>query len=66
MTLTTYPKKDLVESLQRFFFKGQKVKIVPFLHFRAFSQKLVSNFFLYFSMNLPRDGTNQLPKAGFD
>ena len=43
MTLTTYPKKDLVESL----YKGYslKVKIVPFLHFRAFSQKLVSNFF---------------------
>ena len=29
------------------------------------SQKLVSNF-LYFGMNLPKDGTNQLPKAGFD
>ena len=43
-----------------------KVKIVPFLHFGAFSQKLVSNFLFYFGMNLARDGTNQLPKAGFD
>ena len=31
-------------AVQWFFFKGQKVKIVPFLHVRAFSQKLVSNF----------------------
>ena len=40
-----YHKKDLVESL--YIYKGcfLKVKIVPFLHFRAFSQKLVSNFF---------------------
>ena len=27
---------------------------------------LVYNFVLYFGMNLARDGTNQLPKAGFD
>ena len=44
--------------------EGQKVTIVPFLHFRAFSQKLVNDF-LYFGMNLPKDGTNQLPKAVF-
>ena len=35
---------------------------MPFLHFRPFAQKLVCNIFSIF----PKDGTNQLPKAGFD
>ena len=35
------------------FFKGKKVKIVPFLHFRAFSQKLVSNFFSILAWTFP-------------
>ena len=30
-----------------------KVKIVPFLHFRAFSQKLVSNFFSTLAWTFP-------------
>ena len=47
MTVTTYHKTDLVESLRRLFFKGQKVKIGPFWHCRVFSQKLVSNFFSF-------------------
>ena len=45
MTLTTYHKKDLVESLEGSFLKVKGSKFVPFLHFRQFSQKLVSNFF---------------------
>ena len=45
MTLTTYHKKDLVESLLGSFLKVKRSKFVPVLHFRQFSQKLVSNFF---------------------
>ena len=39
-----------------------KVKIVPLLHFFL---KNGSVNVLYFGMNLPKDSTNQLPKAGF-
>ena len=41
-------------------------KLCPFCTLDHILKKLVSIFFLYFGMNLPKDGTNQLPKAGFD
>ena len=44
-------------------FKGRKVKFVPFLHIRQFTGQYL---FLYFAMNLTKNGTNQIPKAGFD
>ena len=63
MTLTTY----LIRRIWLNRSKGKRSKFVPFFYFRQFSQKLVSNFFsILAGMNLPEDGTNQLPKAGFD
>ena len=46
-------------------FKVGKVKVGPFCTRRPFAQKLFSNFFLYFCIELPRKGTNELPKDGF-
>ena len=31
-----------------------------------FSQKQFDNFFVYFGIELPNEGTNGLPKDGFD
>ena len=42
MTITTYHKKDWLNRPKGSFLK---VKIAPFLDFRALSPKLVSNFF---------------------
>ena len=42
---------------------GREVSCCTLHHFL---KKLVIKVFVYFGMNLPKDGTNQLPKAGFD
>ena len=60
MTLTTYHKNDLVESLLRVIFKGQN--LCPFSTLDNF----LKNWSVTFSLFWHDDGTNQLPKAGFD
>ena len=41
-------------------------KVCPFCTLEHFLKNFSQKLFLYFGMNLPKDGTNQLPKAGFD
>ena len=48
------------------FFKGQKGQIWLIFHFDAIFSKTVYIFFLYFGMKLPKEGTDGLPKDGFD
>ena len=50
MTLTTYPRRIWLNRYKGSFLK---VKIVPFLHFRTFSKKLVSNFFSILAWTFP-------------
>ena len=65
MTLTTYHKKDLVWITLKVILQIEMSKLSLFGILAIFSKKLASNF-LYSGMNLPKDGTNQLPKARFD
>ncbi len=53
MSFINCQEMDLVESFLRYFFKGQKVKFGPFCTQGPFSQKLFSNFFSFFTLELP-------------
>ena len=57
---------DLVESSSRSFIKVGNVKFGSFVTWRQFCQLFSLITFPYFGLTLPNEGSDELPKDGFD